>query len=93
MAYTLENWSFGSNDPHAAPEADPPTLFGEVYGHPRHVDGKEIRTSTIVGIEEEETIVTESGSRYILGKVRPEYEDAFPDAKNRIIKAIREQLG
>lgn len=93
--YTLENWSFGSaegKNPWAAPEMHYPRLFGEVYGNPRFKDGKKIGTSAPVDYDEDEdAIITESGSRYKLGVEHPEYAELFPDAKKRLVDSILKQ--
>jgi len=72
----LKNWSvvFGSN------------LHGIVFGHPKFENGTEITTSKIVGTREG-LILTYSGSEYQLEDVDPEYEKAFPNARQRLLKA------
>jgi hypothetical protein len=83
----LENWSLiligNSSSP---PECQSKHLVGNVYGHPkaRHKDGKEIRTSAIIGIKDGKVLVA-SGMEYELGKVNPEYEAEFPGARARIL--------
>jgi len=64
-------------------------LHGVIFGHPKHDDGKQVRTSVIVG-KVGKFIQTAGGSLYELGKVRKEYEQKFPDAFNRIMKCLPE---
>lgn len=73
----LENWFVRQvldSDGYKAPEQCPPCLAGEVYEHPKHEDGKLIKTSVIVDSDRESnTITTKSGNVYTLGKVDPSY--------------------
>lgn len=86
----LENWSFivRSGDPYTAPELISGQLAGNVYNHPRFKDGEPVVTSLVVK-EENGKVVTYSGSRYELGEPNPAYEQQFPDAKNRLMKALK----
>lgn len=64
-------------------------LSGNVYGHPTYRDGISVVTSPVTGGNSKEKIITTlSGSRYILGKVNEEYEKTFPNAEERVWKAI-----
>jgi hypothetical protein len=86
----LDNWAVVcGGDPYTAPELQTNHLIGTVSGHPEHADGKEVRTSRIVGIEGEDVVVTSSGSRYQLGEVDPTYEAMFSNAKERVIASIK----
>ena len=49
---------------------------------------KYITTSPIVGKTTEDGIVTRSGTVYTLGEVSQNYEKAFPDARNRLLKTL-----
>lgn len=64
---------------------------GNVYGHPSFPDGKLVWTSTIVGYDEDTNIFTTySGSKYKLGKVRDDYEQAYPNAQERVMRHLSE---
>lgn len=68
----LENWSVvdcgGDHcNFYQAPEQISHCLFGEVYGHPLHKDGKRVRTSPIKFINGK-YVVSTSGTEYELGK-------------------------
>jgi hypothetical protein len=85
----LENWSIVYIDPWKAPELQEPLLHGNVYGHPKFMDGEEITTSQVVGFDKSTNIITTySGHKYKLGKVDSLYEKEFPDAYNRVIKSL-----
>lgn len=68
----LENWSVGT-DPFASPEMNIAILWGEVYGHPLHRDGKTIHTSQIK--EANGLIVKTHNTTYKLGEVDPGYKE------------------
>lgn len=86
----LENWSIGyySHEATLAPELRRAALQGKVYGHPRFVDGENITTTAIKELIDEDKIKTTSGSIYELGKVDPQYEKEYPDARNRLIASF-----
>ena len=84
----LENWSITGRDPYLAPELQEACLYGTVYGHLRLKDGNTVVTSSIVK-SEGEIIITHSGSQYELGKVDPEYEKEFPNARERLFESLR----
>jgi hypothetical protein len=88
----LENWSYHVQaDLYTAPEDLVTCLVGEVYGYKdpiRHPDGKRVRTSRIVGCEGD-CVVTSRGSKYELGVVDPDYEAAFPNAKERLLNSLK----
>ena len=85
----IENWSIGTpaSDPYTPPEMQVTSLSGTVYGHPRFDDGVNITTSAIVALKGGR-IVTRSGSEYELGQPHPEYEAAYPNAKQRALALI-----
>lgn len=89
----LENWSFTikERDPYTPPKASTPVLQGNVYGHPnpKNHDGKFIVTSRLMG-KRNGHVVTQSGSEYELGEVDPNYEKAFPNAKERLFKQLKD---
>jgi hypothetical protein len=85
----LDQWSVGRHkreDAWTPPEMVRPCLRGVVSGHPQRKDGTMLCTSPIVGVTST-AAVTESGSVYELGEVDPEYEAAFPDARNRLFSS------
>jgi hypothetical protein len=79
----IENWSVvaSSNNPYTPPERAPLRLTGNVYGHPKHYEGRFVETSSIVS-SSGVMVNTRSGSRYVLGKPCPKYlswlEDHHP---------------
>jgi hypothetical protein len=93
MKAQLKKWSFGSRNhsPYAAPEQLCLCLQGNVYGHPnpRHHDGKFIVTSRLIG-KRNGLAVTQSGSEYELLEVEPTYEQAFPNARERLFNQLKE---
>jgi hypothetical protein len=82
----IENWSIGfaQQDPYKAPELHSPRLSGNVYGHPKFDDGTFITTSTVTG-NGDGCLFTRTGSRYDLGDPHPDYEAAYPNAKQRAL--------
>lgn len=82
----LENWSvnFLPFDLYIAPEQIKCRASGQVYGNPKFEDGEVITTSRIVKVENG-CIVTKSGSFYELGEPHPDYEAAYPNAKERVL--------
>lgn len=86
MSMRIENWSVGpaSMDPYKAPELQLPAIYGKVYGHPKREDGSQIKTSYIVDTDAETQTVKTKNSVYEIGEVDPEYEKAFPNARERL---------
>lgn len=80
----LESWSIIALFGHAyePPELAVRHLRGIVFGHPHFDDGTRVITATITSIQDE-CFVTRSGSIYELGEPDPDYEKAFPNAKQR----------
>ena len=66
-------------------------LHGLVSGHPDIDEGERITTSCITGVSEDGCIETQSGSVYELGDVEPEYDKKFPDARNILLKRLRDK--
>lgn len=65
----LKDWSVVALSPYSPPEAGS-LLTGFVYGHPKHSDGTEIRTSPIVK-SDKNLVTTYSGSVYELDEPDP----------------------
>lgn len=84
--YRLENWSLTSGN-HSV-ESGITYFQGNVYGHPRFVDGFFIHTTRIVNYENG-VFETKSGSQYVLGEVDKEYEKLFPNAYQRLVKSAQ----
>ncbi|MGQ0622831.1 MAG: hypothetical protein ACT4QA_23490 [Panacagrimonas sp.] len=81
----LELWAVVHRENcYTPPELCRPRLNGKVYGHPRFDDGTVVTTSDLVGISNGR-VVTASGSIYTIGRPRPEYEAAFPNARERLL--------
>ncbi|PPD55572.1 MAG: hypothetical protein CTY12_00925 [Methylotenera sp.] len=62
-------------------------LSGEVYGSSEFAEGTNVTTSELVG-RCGELVVTRSGSHYELGKPHPEYEQLFPNARERMLHSL-----
>jgi hypothetical protein len=85
----IEDWAVVEvYDPYMPPETRRKSLNGAVYGHPRFPDGKYVTTSSIVGKNDKNEVVTFSGSSYELGDVRWEYWQKFPNAGNRLLDSL-----
>lgn len=86
---TLDNWSvnLSDSDPYLAPELRSQLLCG-VSGLEK-TKGHVTITSRIVG-KRNGSVVTYSGSEYKLLNVNPEYENLYPDAKNRLMNSLKE---
>ena len=72
----LTNWCVTVAEPFNAylpPEAIVIQLKGNVYGHPKHEDGKYIRTSPIRGQGEKPNEVLTEHNTYVLEDVDPSY--------------------
>lgn len=83
----IENWSIctiPSPDPLAPPECSVKILCGDVYNHPKFKDGTYVQTSMTIGVRDGK-ILTHSGSMYELGDVDTEYEEQYPNAKERLL--------
>lgn len=85
----MENWAIVS-DPYQAPEISGQYLRGNIYNsvNPRHEDGDGITTSRIVGKTSDNKVITKSGSVYELGVVLPDYEQHFPNARDRLLNTL-----
>jgi hypothetical protein len=88
----LEMWCVTplSASPYTPPECQAHGLHGTVYGHPsRHFfDGDSITTSEVVSLRAEgdnAIVTTRTGTNYLLGQVDPDYERAYPNARQRVI--------
>ena len=80
----INNWFLTAQNynPYIAPELLKMCLGGVV-------SDKDIITSSIVG-KRNGSVVTRSGSEYILGTPSEEYESAFPDSINRLLNQLSE---
>lgn len=80
----LSEWAVVMDDrnPFLAPELRRQCLSG------KRDDDKTILTSVIVGKAEDGCVVTASGSHYNLLDVLPDYEQHYPDAKNRLLNTL-----
>lgn len=86
--YKIENWSVTSNgDLYTPPELQIPVLQGNIYGHFRFPDGTFTTTSRIVGKALGWCVETKN-SVYELGAVDPKWEEAFPNAKERLLTSL-----
>lgn len=85
----IEAWSvvWSESDPYSPPEMKTQHLSGNVYGHNRFYDGTGITTTAIVAVSGGR-VVTRSGSEYELGDPEPEYEAAYPNAKQRLLGTL-----
>ena len=70
----LDKWSVitPSELPYTAPEGLWVALSGKVYAHPRHINGKQVCTSTLVESKGREVETT--NTHYVLGKMDEGYE-------------------
>ena len=85
----LTNWFITSDsNPYLAPELITSKLVGVVTGHDAFTDGEMVVTSPIVG-SKGDLIITKSGTLYELGEVDREYENKYPGARERVLKAIK----
>ena len=86
---SLKNWRMltAPCSGYTPPELMDTLMSGNVYNHPEHEDGTLVTTSYVVNVDKEnKTITTYSGSVYSVNKndVCNEYEEAYPDAYERI---------
>jgi len=94
--YVLKNWGCINKtpkpDPYKSPEQQVPSiaLVGDIYGHHNFPEGYRIDTSRIVGKTTAGYIKTHSGSFYQLDDIDPEYENMFPNAKERLLQTLPE---
>jgi hypothetical protein len=87
----LRNWSLGVAEPHHPPEWC--RFEGQVYNHPRFTDGEYICPSQFVAIDPDTELVrTYSGSIYKICDPAPEYEKAFPNARQRTLENCKRRL-
>ena len=86
----IENWAIVTlaAEFHLAPEMQNALLQGQVFGHPRFNDGHVVMTSSIVGKNDKNEILTHSGSVYELGEINPTYESQFPNARKRFLNSL-----
>jgi len=86
----IENWSFTVvlPTPYSSPEQGVSKLQGNVYGHPKYEDGHRIQASELIGYDEETDEFICLSRRYKLGQVDVNYEELYPNAKERIIEQL-----
>lgn len=73
MSIKIKNWSVVTTfNPYTPPETQKASLNGNVYGHPRFEDGKNVITSTIVEVNGN-IVKTYSGSVYELEEPCPDF--------------------
>jgi hypothetical protein len=90
----LENWSFFYlDDGYTAPETLGPIFYGNVYGSLRFPEGCRIQLGPILGYEDHARLLRTKNSFYRLGNVLPAYEQAFPDAAERVHKQLLKVFG
>ena len=88
----INNWAVvfsPQGDPYKAPEQRTQHLHGKVENHPR-LGGQRVTTSKLVG-QRHGLVLTYSGSLYELGTVKAEYEEAYPDARSRLLATLQEK--
>lgn len=87
----IENWCIvsGKQSPYQAPELATSHLCGRVFNHHLFADGSIVTTSSIIGIDSDDRIITKSGHSYELGAIETQYESQFPDAKKRLIDSLK----
>lgn len=81
---TIENWYLGfpNPSPYDPPERISPILYGDL-------GEKHKRFSTPVSYcEESNVLTTTTGSKYLLGNPKEDYEKHYPNARKRLIEKI-----
>ena len=73
MTVKLEKWCMCAL-PWQAPEVRETYLEGDVFGHPKHKDGKRIITSSIIK-SEGRFVTSKTGTVYELGFLKPDYKE------------------
>jgi len=79
----LENWSvcMYKDSIYDSPETQVKYLQGDVYGHPRFPDGKNISSSTLILLDIENNCAKTRNTEYTLGKIDPEYQKFLDEQK------------
>jgi hypothetical protein len=88
----LQNWAvvYPPNiTPYTPPELITQHLCGLAMNHPRFPEGYDITTSAIMG-KRQGSVVTKSGSVYLLGIPAKDYEAQFPNAEKRLFDTLPE---
>lgn len=86
----LDNWALVGKKPGGSQTALPEIhLRGIVFGHTTYPDGSEITTSHIAH-RKGECLVTVNGTHYVLGAINPDYDQQFPNARNLLLRSVRE---
>lgn len=86
----VEQWWFSRYSPNGAftaPECTVPVICGQIFGSTGIPEGGNgsIAMNRIVGTRGD-MLVSISGNEYKLGEPKPEYEKAYPNAKERILR-------
>lgn len=71
----IENWAIVNipNSPYQAPELVKPQLTGDIFGHPKHIDGKKVTTSIVVSLDISNKICETENTSYVLGAPSAEF--------------------
>lgn len=64
-------------------------IQGCVYNDDRFNEGASIMTSPVEYVDENDNIITYTGSAYQLGEPDPLYEQLYPNAKRRVIETLK----
>jgi hypothetical protein len=91
----LENWSATTDcqNEFLAPELMSKRLHGNVYGHPRFMDGMPVNTSTLEEFDCKNKLVkTRSGTEYELGTMSKEYQE-YLEENNITWRFIKMEIG
>jgi hypothetical protein len=84
--YLIEDWKLVSCMAAVSPEEAYARIDGNVFNNPNFQEGDPVITS-VIEYAEGELICTRSGSKYQLGNPLPSYEEQYPNAKERLLKA------
>lgn len=88
MSVRIDRWAMiHAGGPYDAPETAGYFLRGVIHGHDEHADGTPVETSPIVAVVDGK-IRTRSGTLYELGEPEPEYEAAYPGARERLLTTV-----
>lgn len=90
MTKKIYHWSLvKDDDPYKAPELVTLKLHGLLDSEDSEDSDYWVRTSTVVG-KRGGNVVTNSGSEYELVTVNPEYENVYPNARERLFSTLKE---
>jgi len=77
----LENW-FSKEEP-----LNVFRITGDVYDREGYTNGERVHTNTLAGVEGDSTVVTSSGTKYILGEIHPDWNHV-PNLKANLFNAL-----